>query len=127
MAVWQKILGILVAGGLGSLARYSLSSIVQKVAPSHLPLGTLCVNILGCGLFGFLWALMEHRTRIGPEWRAVILTGFMGAFTTFSTFVFDTHELLRLTHWMQALSNLLVQILVGLAFLMFGLWLGRHV
>ena len=123
----QKLLLIAVAGGLGSLARYGLSSWVQNWSGSLFPYGTVVVNILGCLVFGFVVAVTEGRFAVGPETRAVILVGFMGAFTTFSTFIFETVALLEDSQWLLALGNMSLQNFVGMAALILGLFIGRLV
>ena len=77
--------------------------------------GTIAVNILGSFLFGLVWALAQERSIISAEARIIVLAGFMGAFTTFSTFMFETGELLRDSQWALAFGNLALQNVVGLA------------
>ena len=123
----HKLLLIAVAGGVGSLARYGLSSWVQNWSGSLFPYGTVVVNILGCLVFGFLVAVTEGRFAVSPETRAVILVGFMGAFTTFSTFIFETVALLEDSQWLLALGNISLQNFVGVAALILGMLIGRLV
>ena len=82
---------------------------------------------LGCFLFGLLASIMDHRLTLGPQVRLMILTGFLGAFTTFSTFAFETVNLLRDGQWTAACLNVAVQNPVGMAFLLVGWQLGRAV
>ena len=123
----QKLLLIAVAGGFGSLARYWLSGVVQNSSGSVFPYGTVAVNVLGCLVFGFLLAVTEGRFAVSPQTRAIVLVGFLGAFTTFSTFVFETVALLENSQWLLALANLSLQNFVGLAALILGLLIGRLV
>ena len=123
----QKLLLIAVAGGFGSLARYGLSGVVQNSSGSAFPYGTVAVNVLGCLVFGFLVAVSEGRFAVSPQTRAMILVGFMGAFTTFSTFVFETVALLEDSQWLLALGNMSLQNFVGMAALILGLFIGRLV
>ncbi len=81
------------AGAAGTLARYGLAGLMQRLLGESFPWGTLTVNALGCFLFGVVWMLAEDRLVISGQTRFVILTGFMGAFTTFSTFAFETAAL----------------------------------
>lgn len=122
---YDKVLWLAGAGSLGTLARALLGRFVQSALPEGFPWGTLVVNLLGCFLFGVVWALGEGRWRLSPEVRLVVLTGFMGAFTTFSSFVFDTGTLLTDGKVLAALGNLAVQNAAGLALLFLGLSLGR--
>ncbi|MEW6579252.1 MAG: fluoride efflux transporter CrcB [Chloroflexota bacterium] len=121
----QKMVLIALAGAVGTLARYGLSGLIQRVSGGDLPLGTLVVNILGCFLFGLVWALAEDRLLLEEQTRMVLLGGFMGAFTTFSTFVFDTGAMVREAQWLLATGNVLVQTGVGLAALYGGIVVGR--
>jgi CrcB protein len=89
------------------------------------PWGTVVVNLAGCFLAGILWALFEHRWPVEGQIRIVMLVGFVGAFTTFSTFLVETGELLRAAQWWLAAANLLVQNGLGLVALFCGLALGR--
>ncbi|MEP0763329.1 MAG: CrcB family protein [Chloroflexota bacterium] len=121
----QKMVLIALAGAVGTLARYGLSGLIQRVSGGDLPLGTLVVNVLGCFLFGLVWALAEDRLLVEEQTRMVLLGGFMGAFTTFSTFVFDTGAMVREAQWLLATGNVLVQTGVGLAALYGGILVGR--
>ena len=120
-----KLLLIGGAGSLGALARYGLSGVVEARVSSLFPWGTVVVNLVGCLAFGFAVAITEDRFAFRPETRLFLLTGFMGAFTTFSTYVFETQQLLEDGQWLAALGNLSVQNFVGLAAMLAGLALGR--
>jgi CrcB protein len=121
----RKLLALAVAGTLGTLARYGLGGLVQRLHESAFPWGTLVVNALGCFLFGVVWALAEERLVISGETRLVLLVGFMGAFTTFSTYAFETGAMLRDAEWLLAASNLLAHNLLGIACFFVGVALGR--
>jgi len=121
----RKLLALAVAGTLGTLARYGLGGLVQRLHESAFPWGTLVVNALGCFLFGVVWALAEERLVISGETRLVLLVGFMGAFTTFSTFAFETSAMLRDAEWLLAASNLLAHNVLGIACFFVGVALGR--
>jgi fluoride exporter len=116
----HKLLWIAAAGALGTLARYALSGWVQKNAGTAFPWGTLAVNALGCFLFGLVWALCEERLLIRPEVRMIVLVGFMGAFTTFSTFAFETGEFLNNGQWLMAAANIVVQNVSGVVCILLG-------
>jgi CrcB protein len=113
------------AGAAGTVLRYSLAAIVQRFCGPGFPWGTLTVNALGCFLFGLLWTLAEERLVIGPQVRLIALTGFMGAFTTFSTFAYETSELLRAAEWATAVANFAGQNVLGIACVFLGFALGR--
>ncbi len=122
----MKILFIAIAGAVGTLTRYYLGGFVQRLSGSSaFPWGTFSVNMLGCLLFGFIWTLAEERFVISPQARTIILVGFMGALTTFSTFIFDTGSLLRGSQLALAIGNIAVQNVTGLIFLFLGIAAGR--
>jgi fluoride exporter len=118
--VFQKLFLIALAGSIGTLARYGLSGLIQNLSGGQFPWGTLSVNIIGCYFFGLTWALAEERLLISGEMRMIILIGFMGAFTTFSTYMFESGELLRDSQWLPAIGNLMANNLVGFLFLFLG-------
>lgn len=121
----QKLLLIGLAGALGALARYGLSGFVQRYSGFTFPVGTLVVNLLGTFLFGFIWGLVEQRLVISVETRVIILSGFLGAFTTFSSFMFETSALIDEGQWGFAALNVGAQIIFGLAAMFLGLATGR--
>jgi CrcB protein len=123
--VWQKLACIALAGAAGTLARYGVSSLAYRVCGENFTWGTLAVNVLGCFLFGWVWMLAEDRLVISPATRAIVLIGFMGAFTTFSTFAFETNQFLRDEQWWQAAGNLLIQNTLGLISVSLGFLVGR--
>lgn len=120
-----KIILIAVAGSFGTLARYFLGGLVQRLCGGVFPWGTFAVNMTGTFLFGLIWSVAEDRLVISPEARAIVLVGFMGAFTTFSSFMFETGELLRDSQWALAFGNIALQNLTGIIFLFIGLAVGR--
>ncbi len=121
----HKLALIAMAGAAGTLARYGLAQAVQRLSGPGFPTGTFAVNILGSLLFGLVWTLFEDRLPMGSEARMVLLTGFMGAFTTFSTFMFETSTLLRHGQWAYALFNVGGQTALGLLALASGMALAK--
>ena len=121
----MKLLMLALAGAVGTLARYGMSTAVQRWAGHGFPWGTFAVNVLGCLLFGFLWGIFEARQAALGPWRAVVLVGFLGSFTTFSSFAHDSGALLRGGELMSALLNIAGQNLLGLLALFAGLALAR--
>lgn len=113
------------AGALGTLARYALSWVAAELFGTAYPWGTLLVNSLGCFLFGLAWSLTDTRLATPPAVRLVILTGFMGAFTTFSTYIFDSASRLADAPGL-AVTNLLLSNVLGLLLLLAGMEIGRR-
>ncbi|MEJ2184015.1 MAG: fluoride efflux transporter CrcB [Nitrospirota bacterium] len=125
--MFQKLAGLVLAGALGTLARYELAGFVHRINRASFPWGTVTVNVTGCFLVGLLWMLFENRWPVSQETRLVILVGFMGAFTTFSTLILETSELLRSSEWMHAAANVAMQNGIGFVALLAGAALGRMI
>jgi len=123
----QKLMLIALAGACGTLSRYWLSGVVYDLAGKDFPWGTAAANILGCFLFGLVWELAEGRYFFRAEARTIFLTGFMGAFTTFSTFVFESAGYLEDGRYLTCLANVAFQTVTGFAALFGGLILGRMI
>ncbi|MBI5344883.1 MAG: fluoride efflux transporter CrcB [Deltaproteobacteria bacterium] len=121
----MKILWFAIAGASGTLARYWFGGLVQRYMGTGFPWGTFAVNMAGCFLFGLIWSLAEERLVISGQMRAVLLIGFMGAFTTFSSFVFETGALLRDSQFLMAFGNVLLQNIFGMIFLFLGFTASR--
>jgi CrcB protein len=125
MTLIEKLLLLALAGGFGALARYGLAGLVQRWGGVEFPWGTLVVNVAGCFLFGVVWAIAAERMAISPELRVIVLTGFLGSFTTFATFMSETYQLLASSEWLPALGNLALTNIVGLGVFLLGLTVGR--
>jgi CrcB protein len=108
-------------GFLGALARYGLSGLVHRQVPhTTFPYGTLVVNLVGCLVIGALAGLAESRQLFGPEIRTFALIGILGAFTTFSTFGYETLAMIRDGEHLRASANVGMHVILGLALV----WLG---
>ena len=125
LQVLQKLSLLALMGAIGTLVRYGLGGFVQAHCGKIFPWGTVVVNLSGCLLFGIVWSSLEERWPTSGETRAIILVGFMGAFTTFSTFMFETERLLRDAEWWPALGYFTIHNVGGLAALVAGLAVGR--
>ena len=123
----QKLSLLALAGALGTLARFGLSGLVQRVSGAAFPWGTVAVNVTGCFLAGLLWSLFENRWEVSSQTRVLVLLGFMGAFTTFSTLILETSELLRTAKWMYAAINVTIQNGLGFMALFGGVALGKSI
>jgi fluoride exporter len=130
--VWPRfcffaLLGL--AGGCGTLARYGLDGFVQHFISddrrSLFPWGIITVNLLGCLIFGILVSTCEGRWPVSGETRTVMLTGFLGGFTTFSTYIFEWTGMLQDKEWLPALGNFTLHNVGGLVAMVAGLLLGR--
>lgn len=126
MPLSVKILLLAFVGGLGTLSRYFLSGFVHRMGGVGFPWGTLAVNLAGCFVFGAVWAMFEAKI-VSSEAKIIILAGFLGAFTTFSSFIFETGELIRNGQILFAGLNIFAQNFFGLIVFYTGLFLGRFV
>ena len=111
----------MLGGSLGALSRYLLSVGIERwLKPEILPVGTIVVNLVGCFLIGLLAALFEVKNW-GNGWlRMFLFVGFLGSFTTFSTYTFDTFLLLKTDQFVAAFLNMGLQVLFGLALAIAG-------
>lgn len=114
-----------VAGFLGAASRYHFEGWVSNRWPTAFPWGTLVVNVTGCFLLGFIFTLLTERFLPHPELRTAMTIGFVGAYTTFSTFAFETLRLGEDGAVALALSNVVVSVAAGMIAVWFGTVLGR--
>lgn len=112
-------------GAIGATGRYVVAGFVMNRVPPFFPWGTFVVNLLGCFLFGVTFGLAEERLLLGPSTRALLLVGVLGGFTTFSTFSFESLQLLRDGEIGRALLNVVGQVVGGVAALWAGMTLTR--
>jgi len=113
-----------IGGFLGAALRYLIGGWVsQLTSESNFPYGTLAVNIIGCLAIGLLSGLAETRGLLTPEMHLLLLTGVLGALTTFSTFSYETASLVQMGQNFPAMLNMSAQIILGLA----AIWAGQRV
>lgn len=123
--MFQKYLLLCLAGAAGTLSRFWMGAFVQRLAGESFPLGNLAVNLLGCLLFGLVYAIVENRSGLPGDLRLYVLTGFIGAFTTFSSYMFETVALMEHGLWGAAAMNITGQTMLGIGSIVVGLALGR--
>ena len=109
-----QILAIAAGGAVGAVLRFWLSTAVYAGMGRGFPYGTLAVNVLGSLLMGLLYALLLERMDVGPEVRAALLIGVLGAFTTFSTFSIETLNLIEQADYLKAVLNAVLSVLLCL-------------
>lgn len=120
-----KILAVMTGGSIGAACRYLLFLAVQRSTGPAFPTGTLAVNLLGSFLIGLLWSFFEG-SRLTNEVRLLIFTGFLGGFTTFSTFARETTQLFKLGEWKTALVYLGISNILGVALVLAGYYVSRR-
>ncbi|MDD2604311.1 MAG: fluoride efflux transporter CrcB [Desulfobacterales bacterium] len=121
---FNKVLLVMIGGGLGAVSRYGIGLLAARLWGSHFPWGTLAVNLLGCFFIGLLFALVDRARFLTPHLRLLLVTGYLGALTTFSTFALETVNAGRLGLALQPLANILVNNIGGLALVVIGMRVG---
>jgi len=122
----KEILLIAAGGSLGAIARYGTSSLVYSSMVGVFPWGTLAVNVLGSFLIGCLIEIFDAAL-FPAEWRSFLGIGFLGAYTTFSTYTLETVNLLRDGQIKLAAANVLVGNVAGIAAVVLGIYVSRFV
>ncbi|MDP8299104.1 MAG: fluoride efflux transporter CrcB [Candidatus Tantalella remota] len=120
-----KILYLIIGGTIGTVSRYGVSGFVHRVLGANFPYGTLTVNFAGCFLIGLLAALADKKFLLNVNARVFLMIGFCGAFTTFSTFMLETSNLIDNGETMRAFMNLFLSVVVGFAVFRLGLLMGE--
>jgi CrcB protein len=118
---------IAIGGAIGAVLRYGASTGVYSLLGRGFPYGTLFVNVAGSLLIGVLSVVMFERFDTAPEWRAAVLVGVLGSFTTFSTFSIETLTLLEQGDVVRAVANIVLSVLICLIAVWFGVSLGRQI
>ena len=109
------------AGGfLGAIARFVVAAWVGQKWGRSFPLGTFFVNVSGSFFIGLLMSLFTERFMANPQWRLLLVVGFLGAYTTFSTFEYETGGLIKDGEWLIALLNIVFSVVAGFAALKIG-------
>lgn len=121
---WTTSLLVGLGGFTGSIARYGLSAVLQRLALSW-PVGTLSVNVLGCLIVGFLSELAARGAMLSLEVRLALVTGFCGGFTTMSAMISETAAILRACAYFSAILYVLGSIFLSMLAFMLGLGLAR--
>ena len=120
-------IAIAAGGALGALMRYWMSTWVYARLGSDFPYGTLTVNVLGSLVMGVLYVLLVERMDLDPIWRAALMVGVLGAFTTFSAFSIETLNLIENREHIRALLNILLSVVLCIVAAWAGVIAGRSI
>lgn len=121
-----QIIAIAAGGALGALLRFFVANEVHTWFGRGFPYGTLTVNVAGSLAMGVLYIILLERVSDAEPWRAFLLVGLLGAFTTFSTFSMETVNLLEAGEHLKALANMFLSVLLCVAAAALGLMIGRQ-
>jgi fluoride exporter len=114
---------VLVGGGVGAVARYALGTAISTRFGGRFPMGTMVINVTGSFLIGLLMVLITERLQPHPNWRLLLVVGFLGGYTTFSSFEFETYQAIRDGgHWIAA-AYVMGSVLLGYV----GVWIGAAI
>lgn len=116
-----------VGGALGAVTRYGIALWVGQRWGRSFPLGTFVINVSGSFLIGLLMTLLAERFAVNPQWRLLLVVGFLGAYTTFSTFEYETGALLKDGELAFAMLNVILSVVVGFIALKLGEMLGKTI
>jgi len=120
-----QVLIVGVGGFLGTATRYIITNCISKLSNNGFPFGTFLVNISGCFLLGFFISLTAKKITVGPNIKLLFTVGFMGAYTTFSTFSYDTSVLIKSGDFLLATINATASVLIGIISLLGGMAIGQ--
>ena len=122
MEKWLYLIG---GGILGTVARYLLAGVVYQKIGTDFPYGTLIINLIGCFLIGFFDTIFQAKFLFSPVLRMFLMVGFCGAFTTFSTFMLETGNLIRDGEAFRAFLNVMLSVVLGFIVFRLGILLGE--
>ncbi len=121
-----RYLLVLIGGGTGALARYVAASAIMTRFGGRFPLGTLVINVTGSFLIGFLMTILTERFNLDPNWRLLLVVGFLGGYTTFSSFEWETCTAVREGGLRTGMLNVVSSIMLGYVAVWLGAMLARR-
>lgn len=124
---FNQIIFIAAGGAIGSVLRFLVANGIHSFMSRDFPYGTLTVNVAGSFIMGISYVLLIERLNITPEWRAFMMIGLLGAFTTFSTFSIETLVLIQNSELTKAMINVLLSVILCILGSWLGLLIGRQI
>jgi CrcB protein len=121
----EKLINLAIGGIAGTISRYLLAGFVYSAIGTGFPYGTLVVNVLGCFILGLLVSVADSKFLLGSNTRLLLMIGFCGAFTTFSTMIFETDNLIKDGETLRAFMNVLLSVVIGFIVFRAGVLLGE--
>jgi len=121
----RNVLVVGLGGFLGAVTRHAVNLAVARIWAGPFPLGTFLINVSGSFALGFLASVAAERLGLDPGWRLLVGTGFLGAYTTFSTFEYETHRLVEAGAVAWAVASVVASIAAGFLAVRFGAMIGR--
>ena len=121
-----RYLLVVIGGGTGALARYVAASAIMTRFGGRFPLGTLVINVTGSFLIGFLMTMLSERFKLDPAWRLLLVVGFLGGYTTFSSFEWETYTAVRDGGFWTGMLNVVSSIMLGYVAVWLGAMLARR-
>ncbi len=121
----MELLSIAAGGALGAVSRFCLGNFISRIIGSALPYGTFVINIVGCFFMGLIMTMIIERGMLSASWRLLLCVGFLGGFTTFSSFGYETLMLLQEEKIFAALAYVGGSIILGLMSAALGVAVGK--
>jgi CrcB protein len=121
-----RYLLVVIGGGTGALARYVAASAIMTRLGGKFPLGTLVINVTGSFLIGFLMTILTERFKLDPNWRLLLVVGFLGGYTTFSSFEWETYSSVRDGGLWTGMLNVVSSVMLGYVAVTLGSVLARR-
>ncbi len=122
----NRYLLVAIGGGSGALARYLAASAIMTRFSGRFPLGTLVINVTGSFLIGFLMTILTQRFKFGSNWRLLLVVGFLGGYTTFSSFEWETYSAVRNGGLWTGMLNVVLSVTLGYVAVTLGSILARR-